>query len=96
MGDWANFDFSAASREYNLLAEHNLLKNRAIASLEEIRAAMQRGDLLSPSTPLVNTLFGGNPCHKIDRVRDDLIKANPSLADRLVVKGPKLYFVIPE
>ncbi len=95
MGDWANFDFSAASREYNLLAEHNLLKNRAIASLEEIRAAMQRGDLLSPSTPLVNT-FGGPPCHEIDRVRDDLIKANPSLADRLVVKGPKLYFVIPE
>ena len=95
MGDWANFDFSAASREYNLLAEHNLLKNRAIASLEEIRAAMQRGDLLSPSTPLVNT-FGRNPCHEIDRVRDDLIKANPSLADRLVVKGPKLYFVIPE
>ena len=95
MGDWANFDFSAASREYNLLAEHNLLKNRAIASLEEIRAAMQRGDLLSPSTPLVNTV-GGPPCHAIDRVRDDLIKANPSLADRLVVKGPKLYFVIPE
>ena len=95
MGDWANFDFSAASREYNLLAEHNLLKNRAIASLEEIRAAVQRGDLLSPNIPLVNT-FGGNPCHEIDRVRDDLIKANPSLADRLVVKGPKLYFVIPE
>ena len=94
MGDWANFDFSAASREYNLLAEHNLLKNRAIASLEEIRAAMQRGDLLSPSTPLVNT-FGGNPCHEIDRVRDDLIKANPSLTGQLVVKGPKLYFVMP-
>lgn len=57
MGDWANFDFSAASREYNLLAEHNRIKNQAIASLEEIRAAVQRGDPMKQYTPLANA-FG--------------------------------------
>lgn len=107
MGDWTDFDFSTVSSEYNMFAVCLAIERQAIKNLQEICLNVKHGAPVDPEVLLATTpvnlrhkqveyVLRGTECPEMKSVRDDLVQTNKSLDDRLEVRGPELYFVIPK